>query len=45
VYTSTVHHGAAGADAVATSVFAVAAVVCLLVAALTTRAYRQRSGS
>ena len=45
VYTSTGHHGAAGADGVATGVFAVAAVVCLFVAALTTRAYRQRSDS
>jgi EmrB/QacA subfamily drug resistance transporter len=40
VYTSTVH-GAAGADAVATATFAVAGSVCLVVAALTARAYRQ----
>ncbi|MDQ6855760.1 MAG: MFS transporter [Candidatus Dormibacteraeota bacterium] len=39
VYTSTVR-GTAGADAVATGTFAVAAVVCIMVAALTARAYR-----
>jgi EmrB/QacA subfamily drug resistance transporter len=39
VYTSTVH-GTAGADSVATGTFAIAGVVCLLVAALTARAYR-----
>ena len=39
VYTSTVH-GVAGADSVATGTFAIAAVVCLVVAALTARAYR-----
>jgi EmrB/QacA subfamily drug resistance transporter len=42
VYTSTVHGTAAAADAVATGVFAVAAAVCLVVAALTARAYRER---
>jgi MFS family permease len=40
VYTLAVHRGGAGADAVATGTFAVAAMVCLLVAALTARAYR-----
>jgi EmrB/QacA subfamily drug resistance transporter len=39
VYTSTVH-GVAGADSVATGTFAIAAAVCLVVAALTARAYR-----
>ncbi|HSP66004.1 MAG TPA: MFS transporter [Candidatus Deferrimicrobium sp.] len=39
VYTSTVH-GVSGADTAATGTFAVAAVVCLAVAALTARAYR-----
>ncbi len=39
VYTATVH-GTSSADGVATGTFAVAAVVCLLVAALTGRAYR-----
>lgn len=43
VYTSTVHGGSAGADAVATGTFAVAAAVCLCVAGLTARAYRERS--
>lgn len=42
VYTSTVH-SAAGADTVATGTFAVAAAVCVLVAALTARAYRRSS--
>jgi MFS family permease len=42
VYTSTVH-GRTGADAVATATFAVAGVVCVLVAALTARAYRERA--
>jgi MFS family permease len=40
VYTSTVR-GTSGADAVATGTFAVAAAVCLVVAALTARAYRK----
>jgi MFS family permease len=39
VYTSTVH-SVAGADSVATGTFAVAAIVCLVVASLTARAYR-----
>ncbi len=39
VYTSTAR-GVSGADAVATGTFAVAATVCLVVAVLTTRAYR-----
>ncbi len=39
VYTSTVH-GVSGADSVAMGTFAIAAVVCLVVAALTARAYR-----
>ncbi len=39
VYTATVH-GTSSADGVATGTFAVAALVCLLVAALTGRAYR-----
>jgi sugar phosphate permease len=42
VYTTAVHHGAAGADSVATGVFAVAAAVCVVVAGLTGRAYRGR---
>jgi EmrB/QacA subfamily drug resistance transporter len=41
VYTSTVHAGGAGADSVATGIFAVAAGVCLMVAALAARAYRE----
>ncbi|HEX4579875.1 MAG TPA: MFS transporter [Candidatus Dormibacteraeota bacterium] len=44
VYTATVHGSAATADSVATGVFAVAAVVCVVVAALTARAYRVRAG-
>jgi MFS family permease len=40
VYTLAVHRGGAGADAVATGTFAVAAMVCVLVAGLTARAYR-----
>jgi MFS family permease len=40
VYTLAVHRGGAGADAVATGTFAVAALVCVLVAGLTARAYR-----
>ena len=43
VYTSSAHGTAAEADSVATGVFAVAAVVCLVVAALTARAYRERA--
>lgn len=43
VYTSTVHGSAGAADSVATGVFAVAAVICLAVAALTASAYRQRA--
>jgi MFS family permease len=42
VYTTVVRHGGAGADTVATGVFAVAAAVCLVVAALTASAYRGR---
>jgi MFS family permease len=42
VYTATVH-SRAGADSVATGTFAVAAAVCLLVAALSARAYRERA--
>jgi MFS family permease len=41
VYTLAVHRGGAGADAVATGTFAVAALVCVLVAGLTARAYRE----
>jgi sugar phosphate permease len=43
VYTSSVHGTAAAADSVATAVFAVAAFVCVVVAALTARAYRERA--
>lgn len=43
VYTSTVHGGTSGADLVATGTFAVAAAVCVVVAALTARAYRSSS--
>jgi EmrB/QacA subfamily drug resistance transporter len=43
VYTSSVHGRAASADSVATGVFAVAAFICVLVAALTARAYRERA--
>jgi hypothetical protein len=42
VYTSSVHAGATAADSVATGVFAVAALVCVVVAALTAGAYRER---
>ncbi len=42
VYTATVHSTAA-ADSVASGTFAVAAAVCIAVAALTTRAYRHSS--
>jgi len=45
VYTSTVRLGTAGADAVATGTFVAAAVACVLVAALTARAYREGSGA
>jgi MFS family permease len=45
VYTLAVHRGGAGADAVATGTFAVAAMVCVLVAGLTARAYRERGDS
>ena len=41
VYTLAVHRGGAGADAVATGTFAVAALICILVAGLTARAYRE----
>jgi EmrB/QacA subfamily drug resistance transporter len=41
VYTSTVHGSTIAADSVATAIFASAAAVCLLVVALTARAYRQ----
>jgi predicted MFS family arabinose efflux permease len=41
VYTSSVH-GRMSADAVATGIFAVAAVTCVAVAALAARAYRER---
>jgi EmrB/QacA subfamily drug resistance transporter len=40
VYTSTVHGSRATADAVATGTFAIAGLLCLVVAALTWRAYR-----
>ena len=42
VYTSVVH-SRGGADAVATGIFAVAAVVCLLVGGLTAGASRERA--
>ena len=41
VYTTSVHGTAASADSVATGTFLVAAAVCLLVVALTSRAYRE----
>ena len=41
VYTAAVHGSSATADTVATAIFATAAAVCLLVVALTARAYRQ----
>jgi predicted MFS family arabinose efflux permease len=43
VYTATVHGSTAAADSVATGIFAVAAVACVVVAALTARAYRVRA--
>ncbi|MBJ7609725.1 MAG: MFS transporter [Candidatus Dormibacteraeota bacterium] len=43
VYTSSVHGSTASADAVAMGIFAVAAAVCVVVAALTARTYRDRS--
>lgn len=45
VYTSSAHGSAAAADSVATGVFAVAAFVCVVVAALTARAYRERGAA
>lgn len=45
VYTASVHSGPASADRVATGVFTVAGIICLVVAALTARAYRAPTGS
>ncbi len=43
VYTSSAHGGPGAADSVATGVFAAAAAICVLVAGLTARAYREHS--